>query len=436
MPPKNQKTNTLHLLLPVCFLLGGLIVVYHTISTPAQAANANNTPVKLPPAYIPPHQDPCDGEETGLCKDDTCTHELDERNACAVNEGLERWYGPAGPTPTSTATPNLQAAELEGARNLIKNGNFEFGFYQVPQLGFEPPDVGNVPNDWNWYKNQAYGKYTINSNQTLGLICPDDTRPIPFVQGEDTIFAPVPGAVERDITNALALHMQSTDQNDARLGVYQTVDVTPGQYYRFALSSTFQIQSGGTTDQPEDPKAPLEAPNHTLELYFDHTGNTDWRAIPHERWLIIPIEEEKLEFKVSEDDEDISEVHTFDSIVQAKSNKVTIFMTFWRKWANWRTGIASIDCVSLIPIDPSRLPSDIVQAASTGAPYQVQLAALGVQPTGAGGIPTTGQQTQSGVIIPSAGGILEATGNIVLIIVASLVVIAGLIGAGIWNMRR
>jgi hypothetical protein len=118
---------------------------------------------------------------------------------------------------------------------------------------------------------------------------------------------------------------------------------------------------------------------------------------------------------------------------------VTIFLTFWRKWANWRTGIASIDCVSLIPIDPSRLPADIVRAASSGAPYQVQLAALGLQPAGgAGAKPTGGQQTQaqSGEVIPSAGGILESNANTALIIVASLVVIAGLIGAGIWNIRR
>ena len=38
--------------------------------------------------------------------------------------------------------------------------------------------------------------------------------------------------------------------------------------------------------------------------------------------------------------------------------------------------------------------------------------------------------------IPDSGGILETKDNTVLIVIVSVVVIAGLVGAGIWNIQR
>jgi hypothetical protein len=43
---------------------------------------------------------------------------------------------------------------------------------------------------------------------------------------------------------------------------------------------------------------------------------------------------------------------------------------------------------------------------------------------------------EESVIIPPSGGVLEPTGNALLIGAASVILILGLVGAGIWNARR
>jgi hypothetical protein len=55
-------------------------------------------------------------------------------------------------------------------------------------------------------------------------------------------------------------------------------------------------------------------------------------------------------------------------------------------------------------------------------------------------IPATGQSlvipAAEVVAVPAAGGILDTKTNWLLITVASVVVIVGLVGAGVWNARR
>lgn len=369
----------------------------------------------------------CDGTETALCKDGTCSHSETQSLACIYSGGVEQWYGPGGPPlALPTAVPSQdQAAPTPVATqvvpptpgppppppprpNLVQNGNFEFGFYNVgwPALGFEPGQSGAVPQEWGWYKSKTYGKVRIFDNQNLGIACdeslfgqpPERTIPV-----DDARFGYIPGLVIRNTNiSALGLEMQSTDEQDMRLGVYQTVEVRPGVTYRFSLRGTLQIQSGATTLQPDDPRAPREDQNHTIELYFDHTGNTDWKAIPHPQWTQIEFEEQKLEFKVSEDEEDLAEVQDYVSFVTAQSNKMTIFLTLWRKWANWRTGIASLDCIALTPATPADLRAAEDRRRNVIDLSQSAVApATGAQPAAAQpGLPVTGQNLPAEAIEP------------------------------------
>lgn len=347
---------------------------------------------------------------------------------------------PEEPTPTPTPRPV--------PINLVGNGDFEFGFYPVPELGFEPPDTGQVPIGWGWYKNQAYGKYTIRNNQTFGLACPFYAGPSTVEEDEDSPYGPIPEFQAAPTFNTLALHMQSTDEMDARLGVYQTVDVVPGQDYRFSMSATIQVQGGARTLEPLGPDGePIpQAQNHTFELYFDHTGNTDWTAIPHEKWINVPIREEKLFFSVEETEKKgesaLAVIENYETTVTARSNKMTIFITGWRKWANWRTSVFNVDCVWLTPIDAQGRPilytqpgspSDEAQPAALTEPSQAP-AADDDQPAEAQ--PEEAPAEEPVEIIPPSGGILEQEGNTILIIVASAIVLVGLVGAGVWNMRR
>lgn len=416
-PMKSIRRTGLVLIISTMLLLGTFVDLTQDVApAPAQAATEQEIFDEVV-ANIPPQQSrECDGTETGLCNDGTCTHSESEVLACVFSGGVAEWYGTAGPPGAPQGIDPEAAPPIEvlteappppPPSNLIINGNFESGFYAVPELGFEPPDIGNVPKGWFWYKNRAYGKYTIFNNQTLGLECPYGGEAPPVVE-DDPVFGPIPGVTNESATSALGLHIQSSDEQDARIGVYQVIDgLTPGQTYRLSMSGTLQIQSGATTLQPDDPRAPEEAPNHTIELYFDHTANTDWRAIPHEKWTIIEWEEQKLEFKVSRDDDDLAEIQSYQTFVTAQSNQMTIFLTLWRKWANWRTGIASIDCVALQPATSQMMqaaqqrrtnfvdlsggsaePSDSSSTSSSDA----QPAAAGLQPDTE--LPITGDQAQ------------------------------------------
>ncbi|RME75338.1 MAG: hypothetical protein D6784_08120 [Chloroflexi bacterium] len=302
---------------------------------------------------------------------------------------------------------------IPGEANLVQNGNFEYGFYTVPELGFEPPDVGHVPNHWQWFRNEKYGKYNIYNNEGFGLVCPDDL------------------SSETSGKNSLSIHIQSTDESDARLGVYQTVPVTPGVDYLFSISGTIQVQPGGSSPDI----------NHHMLVYFDHTGNTDWRAIPHEKWIRIPWKEQELEFEVSgPNDPDLAQVEDYYQVVRAKSDKLTIFLMAWRRWANWRTGIFTLDCVSLVPLSEVDVEAILPRLSDLSAPTVD--AALGqepaVQPAAATQPGPSPDSEPSGetAIIPPSGGILEKESTAWLVGAAAVLVIAGLVAAGVWNSRR
>lgn len=391
-------------------------------------------------------------EEAQLCFDQCLSvagydvHDLDTNGDGQVCETTAYSIIPGQEPGSQQSTPPPQPAAVPGANNRIYNGNFEFGFYQVPQLGFEAGDVGNVPFYWGWYKSNTYGKVNIYNNQSFGIVCADDvgaaqafnTFPTEPRDPADDVFGPIPGLTPyQRPNNSLSLHMQSTDQPDMRLGVYQTVNVVPGRDYRFTMSGTIQVQIGGTTLQPDDPEAPLQAQNHTIEVSFDPNGGTNWQAIPLEKRHVVQFKEEELEFKVSSNqDPDIAQIQNFETVVRARTNKLTVFITAWRKWANWRSAVFTIDCVNLEPIGSAGAAT----AAQTSPPIaadsavgEAQQAAV-VKPSAVE--PETEGQPTEVQIIPPSGGILETTGSSLLTVIVSVVVLGGLVGAGIWNIRR
>ena len=235
--------------------------------------------------------------------------------------------------------------------------------------------------------------------------------------------------------------------------------------------------------------------------------------------------------RMARDKEALAEIKDYETIVTARTNKMTIFITGWRKWANWRTAKFTVDCVSLVPVNPAGYPNsaaaaaapppaptpsvEVVQPASmtegspgtapaqpqsepgategqlptTGAPaestsaqpqpepalvqQQTETIPVQTQPDDASQTSTENPATQpqaetapletqpettlaqpqtetaqvatqpetapaeeSASIIPTSGGILENTSNGLLFGAAAVIVILGLVGAGIWNMRR
>lgn len=428
--------------LPLLVLTGISLMSGDLNSAPVQAANISTgvrEAERQPPASIPPQQQQgvcyCSSDiyncnnfanqgEAQACFDYCKSvgrgdiHKLDSKGTGLVCQEL-----PPAPTPTPTPPGSAASTDpalndpvfrsLTKADNLITNGNFEADFYGAPELGFEPPDSGAIPNNWRWFKNQAYGKYNIYGNEDFGIVCPDDYR----------LFT--------DSNFSLSFHMQSTDQPDARLGIYQTVAATPGQQYLFSMKGAIQAQHGASSPDI----------NNRVEVLFDQSGGSDWQAIPHEKWTSLPWREQELEFKTSgPNDPDLAKIQTYYTIVKANSNRLTVFIDAWRRWPNWRTTIFTVDCVSLTPLNQVDL------AALAPRLSELSTTALDAALKGSGGvpapasIPATGQTTvlpaAQVVTVPSAGGILDTKRNWLLITVASVVIILGLVGAGVWNARR
>ncbi|GEM_PF-1892040 len=396
------------------------------------------------------------------------------------------------PQPTPPPSINDEPIQgLFGVKNLLFNGNFEFGFYGVPNMGFEIADWsrvidtssksttstsgktypnGNlenskdrpdfpffgsaVPNNWHWFKNdQAHGKYRIYNNEEFGLICPDDIDQN-SIEGK----------------NSLSFGMQSTDEPYARLGVYQTVEVVAGQTYLFAISGTVEYekaQDGKWID-----------PHHRVMLAFDQKGGQDWQAIPQADWLMPYWSEYDFEYmRSSANDPDAAKIQDFFTTIKAKSNKLTVFISAIRELPAPREGRFTFDCVSLIPLNKvndrdlpyvlsnfsttdvdavlgaakANAPTKAITAAQVmpsapnsnpaASPPMLPITGDTVKPTPPAANPATLNGTTASRMsvlpmeIPFSGGVPEQKNRLLMIILA-VVVIVGLVGVGAWSIRR
>ena len=369
-------------------------------------------------------------------------HDLDRDSDGVACETVAYTLDPALQPDVPESQRAILPEVVPGANNQIYNGNFEFGFYQVPQLGFEVGDVGNVPFYWGWYKSNTYAKVNIYNNQGFGIVCADDQGAAQAfntarqeLDPAEGIFGPIPGVNPYvKPNNSLSLHMQSTDQQDMRLGVYQTVNVIPGRDYRFSMSGTIQVQKGAKTLQTVELDDPLEAQNHTVEVSFDESGGTNWEAIPLEKRHVVQFKEEELEFVTTTQDEDIATIQSFETVVRARSDKLTVFITGWRKWANWRSAIFTLDCIALTPLGAGGATA-AVQSVPASPPDLTNVQEAAVVKPSATETESTGQPTEV-QIIPPSGGIVEKASNSMLVVGLSVIVLGGLVGAGIWNIRR
>lgn len=248
--------------IPVAYIPDRQQPVTDTVITETETVETNETIVSC--------QDP---NAVTQCLDGTCSSSKAD-NACEGHAGIAGYLGlppeevpPPGVPPT--AEPIIK--EGDGDFNKLFNGNFEFGFYG-------DSGIGGVPNDWGWFLNQqAYGKYTIAANPDFRLVCQDE--------------------IEGLGGTALSFYMHSTDQPNARLGIYQIVDVTPGQIYLFSLQGAIQRHEGASG----------AAYNHYMEIAFSFGGSDDWRTIDEEDWIRLPWKEQLWPLPEGDDDEEDNE---------------------------------------------------------------------------------------------------------------------------------
>jgi hypothetical protein len=191
---------------------------------------------------------------------------------------------------------------------LLENGSFEEGF-----------DSTGVGEGWTSFNN---GGGAIN-------------------------FSPETAEVYvKDGEYAQRISIDNVQEPDRYAGVYQTVEVIPGETYTLTVQG--QIRS---------PLGNIQASSYGYRVQYaiDDEGGTDWRRIPQEDWVEMPWEENLIG----------TGMITFSKYmapITATSDEMTIFVRTWNKWT--APGLTEYTLDSLSLIGPARTQQMVTQTAA------------------------------------------------------------------------
>jgi hypothetical protein len=193
---------------------------------------------------------------------------------------------PATVVPTTTVTPVVEI------RNLLINGDFE--------AGFQPNELGKY---WNSFNN-GHAAFSFHI----------DDWPLVVVQGENTQL----------------IEIKNAQQQNRYFGMYQTADVIAGQVYTFSMRGLVRTNTGDVEQTSY---------GYRLEVGFDLNGGQDWETV--EDWVELPWDEQLR----------VQDSFRFDSYttrLTAKSDKLTVFIRAWKKWADSGEGDYDVDAIQLV----------------------------------------------------------------------------------------
>jgi hypothetical protein len=193
---------------------------------------------------------------------------------------------PTRVTPTRTVTPVVEIG------NVLRNGNFE--------EGFQPGELGKY---WNGFNNGS-ADFSFHI----------DDWPLVVVEGKHTQLI--------EIKNALL--------PDRYLGIYQTADVIPGKVYDFSMRGLIRTNTGDVQQTKY---------GYRLQVGFDLTGGQDWEAV--KKWVELPWDEQ---LRI----QDSFRFDTYTTTLTAQSDKLTVFIRAWKKWADSGEGDYDVDDIQLV----------------------------------------------------------------------------------------
>jgi hypothetical protein len=206
---------------------------------------------------------------------------------------LEESAEPASTSAAPTAAESPPILRPSGQLgNVLGNGDFE--------QGFQPNGVGLGWGDFN------------NSSALFSFHT--DDWPSVTGEGEHTQF----------------MRIRSGELPDRYLGIYQTANVLAGQTYTLSIRGLVRTNTGNVqhTDY-----------GYRLEVGFDPLGGKNWRMV--QDWIELPWDEQlrlEEEFRVDE----------FSTVVTARSDKLTVFVRAWKKWADAGDGAYDVDDIRLV----------------------------------------------------------------------------------------
>jgi hypothetical protein len=189
-------------------------------------------------------------------------------------------------TATGSSKQTTLTVTAGPAAQFLVNGNFEAGFHDIPP--------GQVGNGWGWFDNGGPAKYVFYN----------DTWP----------------PVVHDGKHAQLIEIETfgfpNTEPDRYAGIYQTVSgLTAGATYQLSMYGMLRVQAG-------DPDQ--EGFNYRVQWGYDPSGGTDWRAVTN--WAELPWDTVYTRLEPGQ-------MSGFTTTFAAPSDKITIFIRAWKKWA-------------------------------------------------------------------------------------------------------
>jgi hypothetical protein len=179
---------------------------------------------------------------------------------------------PAGNTETARRTIYLVG-------NAVQNGSFEDGFSQ---------GVG-----------QGWTAFSSDDGAVFGW--EPDTNPMHVSHG----------------AHSQLLRIMGPGKPNTFAGIYQTLDVVPGETYKLAMHGVIR---SSLASQNYDPLA------FRVQYAIDETGGTDWKAVEWADWTDPGWDDVQLDVKWPPLD-----VYVVEFTPQ--NSKITLFIRGWSKWA-------------------------------------------------------------------------------------------------------
>ncbi len=181
---------------------------------------------------------------------------------------------------------------------LLRNGSFEGGF--VSQAG-----CGMVGAFWNCFQNGGTAAYGFFDDQW---------KPVVY---------------DGQHSQLIEINTKQIGGDPNRYaGIYQTVDVVPGETYRFSLRGMIRAD-----DHDGDPW------RYRVQVAFDHSGGSDWTAVSD--WIELPWDTYYPRTEPGRFSE-------YQTSVTARGPRMTVFIRVWKKWGDWYREVdVNLDAISL-----------------------------------------------------------------------------------------
>ncbi len=252
---------------------------------------------------------------------------------------------PTTPTPQpngtnqGTAPTTITVVEEEVAiDNVVQNGGFEQGF-----------DDRGVGLGWDTFKNDSINVF----------------------------YGPESLAYVRDGSEAQRITTVGASQGNRYTGIYQQFDVVPGEPYTLEMHG--QIRS---------PFGNVEASSYGYRMQYAvaQRAMRNWEMVPDEAWVELPWDEQPL-------DSPAAEFSEYTTEIVPTSERITLFIRTWNKWADVGEAHFTLDDISLT--GPTMVTETIVVAAANESVSGETASTTGSDTTDEeqmvnGGLPVTG----------------------------------------------